>query len=103
MGRLDTETLIIEYSDVTKSIVTYDDNGEVVNQEPQYENGTGTIIFNDDGTFIWHEDQSVYGTDWYSSGRRLMETEKDPGFYGYPGEKAGSAFQTDPALLLDYS
>ena len=63
VGRLDTETLTIEYSGVTKSIVTYDDSGEVVSQEPEYEDGTGTITFNDDGTFTWHEDQSAYGTD----------------------------------------
>ena len=62
-GRLDTDTLTIDYSDVTKSIVTYDDKGEETSQEPEYEDGTGTITFNDDGTFTWHEDQSVYGTD----------------------------------------
>ena len=62
-GRLDTETMTIEYSGVTKSLVTHDDNGEIVSQEPEYEDGTGTITFNDDGTFTWHEDQSEYGTD----------------------------------------
>ena len=63
VGRLDTETLTIKYFGVTKSIVTYDDNGEVASQEPEYEDGTGTITFNDDGTFTWHEDQSDYGID----------------------------------------
>ena len=58
IGRLDTDTLTINYSGVTKSIVTYDDSGEIVSQEPEYEDGTGTITFNDDGTFTWHEDQS---------------------------------------------
>jgi hypothetical protein len=62
-GRLDTETLTIEYSGVTKSIITYDGSGEIVSQEPEYEDGTGTITFNDDGTFTWHEDQSEYGED----------------------------------------
>ena len=63
-GRLDTETLTVEYSNVTKSIVTYDDSGEIVSQEPEYEDGTGTITFNyEENSFTWHEDQSVYGVD----------------------------------------
>jgi len=63
VGKLNTETLTIEYSGVTKSIVTYDDSGEIVSQEPEYEDGSGTITFHDDGTFTWHEDQSEYGED----------------------------------------
>ncbi len=63
VGRLDTDTLTIEYSGCTKSIVVLDGDGEVKSQEAEYEDGTGTIAFHDDGTFIWHEDQSEYGVD----------------------------------------
>ena len=63
VGRLDLNTLTIQYSNVTKYIVTYDEKGEVKSQEPEYEGGTGTITFHDDGTFTWHEDQSAYGVD----------------------------------------
>lgn len=63
VGRLDTETLTVGYSGCTKSKVTYDENGEMVSQEPEYEDGTGTITFHDDGTFTWHEDQSADGAD----------------------------------------
>ena len=62
-GTLDTDTLTINYSGCTKSNIVYDDNGEVKSQEPEYEGGTGTIVFNDNGTFTWHEDQSESGED----------------------------------------
>ena len=63
VGRLDLDTLTIAYSDCTKQIITYDSNGEIVSQEPEYEDGTGTVTFHNDGTFTWHEDQSEYGAD----------------------------------------
>ena len=50
--------MTIEYTGCTKSVITYDEDGEVASQEPEYEGGTGTIVFGDDGTFTWHEDQS---------------------------------------------
>ena len=62
-GRLDPETLTIEYSGCTKSIITYAENGDVESQEPEYEDGTGTITFSEDGSFTWHEDQSETGED----------------------------------------
>ena len=62
-GRLDTDTLTIDYSDCTKSILTYGDGGELLSQEVEYQGGTGTITFHDDGTFTWHEDQSASGVD----------------------------------------
>ena len=62
-GTLNTDTLTINYSGCTKSNIVYDDNGEVKSQEPEYEGGTGTIVFNDNGTFTWHEDQSESGED----------------------------------------
>ena len=64
VGRLDTDTLTIEYSGCTKQILTYDERGEVVNADVAYEDGTGTITFNyEENSFTWHEDQSEYGTD----------------------------------------
>lgn len=63
IGPLDTETLTISYEGTGKSILTYGEDGEIANQEDVYGDGTGTITFNADGTFTWHEDQSEYGTD----------------------------------------
>ena len=62
-GRLDPETLTIEYFGCAKSHLTYDENGEIVSQEQEYGDGTGTIVFKEDGTFTWHEDQSETGDD----------------------------------------
>lgn len=62
VGRLNTETHSIEYSGCNKSVVTVNENGEE-NAAEEYMDGTGTITFNDDGTFTWHEDQSEYGDD----------------------------------------
>ena len=62
-GKLDTDTLTIRYEGCTKSIVTYDAGGDVASQEPEYENGTGTITFGENNTFTWHEDPSDSGED----------------------------------------
>ena len=62
-GRLDPETMTVKYSDCTKQIITYGENGEVKGEETEFEDGTGTIVFNDDGTFTWHDEQSASETD----------------------------------------
>ncbi len=62
VGKLDTDTLTITYEGCSKYNVTYDDKGEVKNEEQVYGDGTGTIVFHDGG-FTWHEDQSEYGED----------------------------------------
>ena len=62
-GKLDLETLRISYEGCSKTNLVYDENGELKSQETVYEDGTGTITFNDDGTFTWHEDQSESGED----------------------------------------
>lgn len=62
VGRLDTESLTIQYEGANKSDVTFDEKGEE-SAENVYTDGTGTITFNNDGTFTWHEDQSESGTD----------------------------------------
>jgi hypothetical protein len=58
VGKLDTETMTITYDNGTKSNLTFDENGEIKEEETVYIDGTGTITFNEDGTFTWHEDQS---------------------------------------------
>ena len=63
VGKLDTDTLTVNYSGASKANLVYDDEGEVKSEESVYDDGTGTITFHEDGTFTWHEDQSEYGED----------------------------------------
>ena len=63
VGKLDLDTLTISSTGASKTIVTYDWDDEIESEEKVYEDGTGTIVFHDDGTFTWHEDQSEYGKD----------------------------------------
>lgn len=64
IDKLDVDTLTIDYSGAMKQILTYDDAGEVINEEMVYGDGTGTIVFHyEDNTFTWHEDQSESGED----------------------------------------
>ena len=63
VGRLDTDTLMITYEGAGKANLVYDEDGEVKSEESVYDDGTGTITFHDDGTFVWHDDQSESGND----------------------------------------
>ena len=63
LGRLDEETLTVSYSDSSKIVLTYNEAGEVTNEEIVYEDGTGTVTFHNDRTFTWHEDASETGED----------------------------------------
>ena len=74
-GRLDTNTLTIAYSGCPKSVVTYDENREVKEQEDVYEDCSGTVVFGDDGTFTWTEDGSEHGAGLVFKWLPVGETE----------------------------
>lgn len=63
VGKPDPETQTITYSDCTKWNRVYDENGDLKTEEMEYDNGSGTIVFGDDGTFTWHDDQAEDETD----------------------------------------
>ena len=56
IGTPDPDTMAMDYSACTKTIVTVDSEGKVTSEEQEYDNGTGSIRFGDDLSFIWHED-----------------------------------------------
>ena len=63
VGKLDTDTLTIHYSGASKADFVYDETGEVESEESVYDDGAGSIVFHDDGTFTWHEETSASGED----------------------------------------
>ena len=97
-GTLDPDTLTIAYSGCTKSNLVFDADGELKSQETVYEGGTGLIVFKDDGTFTWHEDQSESGED--------MVFEKLPFAYSHDPRENPEAMKDiveDPAAVYGFS
>ena len=58
VGELDTDTLKVSYTGCIKTIVTYNEDGTIANEDTEYEDGTGTIVFDQGTSFTWHEDQA---------------------------------------------
>ena len=54
-GRLDTENNTITYDGILKSILVHGEE-ELETKEQEYIEGSGTITFNDDNSFTWHDD-----------------------------------------------
>ena len=59
-GRLDPDTLRIDYTDAMKVNLTFEDPDSDLptKVEVEYEDGTGFIEFSEYATFVWHEDGS---------------------------------------------
>lgn len=69
-GKLDPETLTVNYTDSVKSEIIYNGNGEIEKEDVIYTDGTGSVVFNDNGTFTWKDDRSEYGDilfEWLST------------------------------------
>ena len=57
-GKLDTETLVVDYKDCVKTLCTYSESGELKSEDVEYENGTGSFTFHTDGdaiTLTWDD------------------------------------------------
>ncbi len=57
-GRFDPETMTVSYTDCVKSILVYKEDGSLESETIEYENGTGTIVFDGENSFTWKGDQS---------------------------------------------
>ena len=88
IGRLDLDTLTIRYEGSVKTNYVFDNKGEFKSEETEYENGTGTVIFHDNGTFTWHEDLS-------ESGEEMLFEWIVPGAAYYHDPRENSAAMAD--------
>ena len=59
-GKFDSDTLTVNYTDCVKSVIVYNDDGELKSETTEYENGTGSVTFGENSTFTWRDDQSDY-------------------------------------------
>lgn len=57
-GKLDPDTLKVEYDDCRSAAVTYNDDGSVASETVNYENGKGSFTFNgEDYSLTWQDDE----------------------------------------------
>ena len=54
-GTLDPDTLVMQYENCVKTEYTYDENGELAEENVVYEDGTGSFAFHEDGTVTWDD------------------------------------------------
>ena len=59
-GRLDSSTMTVNYTDCVKTTRIYTSSGALESETVDYTNGTGRIVFGDNGTFAWEEDQGEH-------------------------------------------
>ena len=58
-GSYNPDVFRLTYSDSEKKVVTYGENGEVVEEKVEYSNGVGRFQFNNDGTMRWEDEQEA--------------------------------------------
>lgn len=67
-GPFDADRLTVEYTDCVRTTVTYSEDGTQESETTEYENGTGRIVFGEDGSFTWASDQDeqdlVFAWSW---------------------------------------
>ena len=61
-GKLNTETLTVDYTDCVKKNLVFNQDGNVETEDVVYENGTGTITF-DGSTLIWVDNEENAAED----------------------------------------
>ncbi len=57
VGKFDTATNTVNYTNCEKKVVTYKDEGVIEKEEVEYTDGTGSIKVNDDYSLEWTDDK----------------------------------------------
>ena len=58
-GTIDPDTLKVTYSNSTKKFLTLDANGNVIDEKVEYTDGDGVVIFHEDGTVEWQDENEA--------------------------------------------
>ena len=56
-GTLDVDTLKLNYQNCKKTEVVMNEDGSIGSETVEYENGKGRIVFHEDGTATWEDDE----------------------------------------------
>jgi len=57
-GTFDNDTMTVEYKNCQKTVVEVNEYGLTVDEDKEYDDGTGRIVFNtDDNTLTWEDDE----------------------------------------------
>lgn len=56
-GDFNSETMTVSYTDCKKTIKEFDETGSTVSENTEYENGKGELIFHEDNTITWEDDE----------------------------------------------
>ena len=56
-GSFDMDTLTITYEDCVRKDLVFDEDGNLTSETEVYTDGTGTIVFADDGTLTWNDEK----------------------------------------------
>ena len=58
-GTIDPDTLKVTYSNSTKKFLMFDANGNVIDEKVEYTDGDGVVIFHEDGTVEWQDENEA--------------------------------------------
>lgn len=58
-GSIDLDTLRVTYSNSTKTVQALDTQGVIVDERVEYTDGAGMIIFHEDGTLEWQDENEA--------------------------------------------